>query len=53
MVQDVIVLVLLVAVVSKVVYQATKYFYPKKGVVQGCGGCSECEIKKTLTSHAR
>ena len=52
MIQDIIVLVLVIAALARVGYQLSKIIFLKKKNASTCGGCSQCELKKTLVHHA-
>jgi hypothetical protein len=52
MVQDFIVIILVVAALAKVGYQLSQLVFAKKGNTPACGGCSQCELKKSLIHHA-
>ena len=50
--QDLIVVVLVVSAIAKVGYQLSQLVFAKKGNTSTCGGCSQCELKKSLIHHA-
>jgi len=48
MIQDSIVIILVLAALSNIVYQVVKLIARKKSGNMACGGCSECELKKNI-----
>jgi hypothetical protein len=51
MIQDVLVIILIVAAISNVIYQSVKLMARRKRGQMACGGCSECELKKNILSQ--
>ncbi len=52
MIQDIIVLILVIAALAKVGYQLAQIIFLKKENGSTCGGCSQCELKKSLVHRA-
>jgi hypothetical protein len=52
MIQDFIVVILIIAALSKMGYQLSQLVFAKKRNAPTCGGCSQCELKKSLIHHA-
>jgi hypothetical protein len=48
MIQDIIVIILIIAAISNVIYQSIKLMARRKRGQMACGGCSECELKKNI-----
>lgn len=50
--QDIVVTVLVLGALVKVGYQLTRIMFAKKENSSTCGGCSQCELKKSLVHRA-
>jgi hypothetical protein len=51
MIQDIIVIILIIAALSNVAYHLVK-LTRRKSAKSVCGGCSDCEIKKKIIKKA-
>jgi len=51
MVQNIIVLVLIIAAVVNVIFHGVKLVTRKTGTNSSCGSCGHCDLKKTLIRH--
>jgi hypothetical protein len=47
MIQDIIVTILIIAALSNIAYHFVKLI-TRRNIKHACGGCSECEIKKSI-----
>jgi hypothetical protein len=52
MIQDIIVIALVTGALVKTGYQLSKVIFAKKESASTCGGCSECQLKKSLVHRA-
>ena len=53
MFQNIIVLLIIAAAVTNIIYKAAKLLLQKKDNKLACGGCSQCEIKKSLIQNGQ
>jgi hypothetical protein len=53
MVQNIIVIILIAAASFKVLHEVAKPLWQKKGSKVACGGCSQCELKKSLITNGQ
>jgi len=51
MLQNTLVILFVAGAVSKIIYYTWKLWLRNKSKAQTCGGCSQCELKKTIVSN--
>jgi len=51
MIQDIIVITLITTALANIIYQVAKLIIRRKEDKLSCGGCGQCELKKSMLSE--